>query len=122
VALVAVLALSGVAAARAPSSRTKIVVDESILSEGSDPLVELVGHLESPKRKCLAGRTVKLSIHYVDGSIERDVDRTGASGFWAVGGHDAGTQSARFEVTRKNVGRGHHRRICKAASKSMAFA
>ena len=121
----AMLAFGAVAGAHAPSSATKIVLDHSSQQSGENTnLRDFVGHLESPRKKCLAGRTVKFVLHDGNSGTTKlvDTDRTGKDGAWAVGGNIIGADVAHFRVTRKTIGRHHRRRVCKADSTSMRFA
>ena len=121
----AMLAFGAVAGAHAPSSATKIVLDHSSQQSGENTnLRDFVGHLESPRKKCLARRTVKLVLHDGNSGTTKllDTDRTGKNGAWGVGGNIIGADVAHFRVTRKTIGRHHHRRVCKADSTSMRFA
>ena len=121
----AMLAFGAVAGANAPSSATKIVLDHSSQQSGENTnLRDFVGHLESPRKKCLARRTVKLVLHDGNSGTTKllDTDRTGKNGAWGVGGNIIGADVAHFRVTRKTIGRHDHRRVCKADSTSMRFA
>ena len=121
----AMLAFGAVAGAHAPSSATKIVLDHSSQQSGENTnLRDFVGHLESPRKKCLARRTVKLVLHDGNSGTTKllDTDRTGKNGAWGVGGNIIGADVAHFRVTRKTIGRHDHRRVCKADSTSMRFA
>ena len=121
----AMLAFGAVAGAHAPSSATKIVLDHASQQSGENTnLRDFVGHLESPRKKCLARRTVKLVLHDGNSGTTKllDTDRTGKNGAWGVGGNIIGADVAHFRVTRKTIGRHDHRRVCKADSTSMRFA
>jgi hypothetical protein len=109
----------GVGGAQARSVSTAIVVDDSTAS--GTPLT-VWGHLDSPSKKCLSGRTVKLFEDFANGSSKLvGRDRSSRNGVWvtqgdltklAVGEH--------VHVTSKRVGRRHHRRTCAGASESFS--
>jgi hypothetical protein len=123
--LCGVLALGGVAVAKVPSSPTKVVFDQQTPQTGEDVNVrDFIGHLESPNKQCLAGRTVKAFLHNGNNGTTKlfDTDRTGPKGIWGVGGNIVGADSLRFRVIRKRIGDRHHRRICKADSTVIHFA
>ncbi len=125
IALVAGVTLaSGAVAARAPSSTTRIVLDHSSRQSGSGTnAYDFVGHLESRRRACVPGRTVRVVLHSGNtGALKvLDRDRTGKDGAWAVGGNIVGADVAHFRVKRKAIGGRKHRRICKADSTSIRF-
>jgi hypothetical protein len=119
------LALGGIAMAKVPSSPTKVVFDHESPQTGEDVNVrDFIGHLESPRKQCLAGRTVKAFLHNGNNGTTKlfDTDRTGPRGVWGVGGNVVGADSLRFRVIRKRIGDRHHRRICKADSTVIHFA
>jgi hypothetical protein len=121
----ALLAFGGIVGAKVPSSPTKVVFDQESpqTGEGVNDR-DLIGHLESPRKQCLVGRTVKAFLHNNNTGTTKliDVDRTGRNGLWGVGGNIEGAAFARFTVTRKQIGHRHHRRICKADSTVIHFA
>jgi hypothetical protein len=109
----------GVGGAQGRSVSTAIVVDDSTAT--GTPLT-VWGHLDSPRKKCLSGRTVKLFEDFANGSSKLvGRDRSSRNGVWvtqgdltklAVGEH--------VRVTSKRVGRPRHRRTCAGGSESFS--
>jgi hypothetical protein len=104
----------GVAAAKSTSFSTKVVVDGS---SGTANAATVIGHLESPKKQCLSGRTVMLYEELSNGSSKLvGTDHSSERGIWAAKGDLADAQDERAKVVRKTIGRRHHRQVCKAAA------
>lgn len=121
----AFVAFGAVAAARTASSPTKVVLDQfTETGSGPDAQGHFVGHLESPKQKCVRGRTVKLFMRNGnDGTITlADTDQTGRHGGWTLDGGLFTIDRAQVKVTRERIGSGDNRRICKAGTVSKFFA
>ena len=121
----AFVAFGAVAAARTASSPTKVVLDEfTSTGTGADQEGHFVGHLESQKQACVRGRTVKLFLRNGNnGDITlADTDQTGRRGRWVLDGNLFTIDRAQVKVTRKRVGSGDNRRICKAGTFSKFFA
>lgn len=124
-AVFAFLAFGAVAAASTASSPTKVVLDRlTTTGTGPDQEGHFVGHLESPKEKCLRGRTVKLLLRNGNnGDVKlADTDTTGKRGHWVLDGNLFTIDRAQMKVTRKVIGSGDNRRICKPGSFSQFFA
>ena len=109
----ALLALGGVASAHSPSHSTTIVIDGPLGPPNNETIV---GHLTSQKRACIAGRTVKLYTPVGSSNRLVDTDTSSKNGSWS--GRGAFANGAFLRVTRKTIGRRHHRQTCKAASAS----
>src|SRR3954469_15507807 len=123
-AVLALLALGAVAVAATPSSPTKVVLDQfTQTGSGETEHGHFVGHLESPKQKCVRGRTVKLFMRNGnDGTITlADTDQTGRHGGWTLDGGLFTIDRAQVKVTRERIGSGDNRRICKAGTVSKFF-
>jgi hypothetical protein len=121
----AFVAFSAVAAARVPSSPTKVILDQfTETGSGPDAQGHFVGHLESPKQGCVRDRTVKLFMRDGnDGSITlADTDKTGRHGGWVLDGGLFTIDRAQVRATRKVIGSGDNRRICKAGTFNKFFA
>ena len=82
----------------------------------SDPsVIFFAGNVHSPKRACVANRTVKEIAVTGDQRVLIDTDRTSDNGAWATGGRIEGNPDELIaQVTRKRIGR-HHQNVCKAA-------
>jgi hypothetical protein len=111
-----VLVGTGSALARTTSYPSSISVLVPVYDEGGGTF-DLAGHVSSPHRGCVAGRTVKLYVLHQDGSRTlADTDRTSTRGIWGaemtLGPQDVG----KVFVIRKNIGTRRHPRICKTAS------
>lgn len=121
----AFLTFSSIAIASTPSSPTKVVLD-SLTTTGSGPTEEghFVGHLKSPNHKCLRHRTVKLFLRNGNNDEVKlaDTDRTGKRGHWVLDGNLFTIDRAQVKVTRKRIGSGDNRRICKADTFTQFFA
>ena len=91
-------------------------------NDGPGPPVSFIGHLTSPKAKCLPGRTVKMLTHYPNGTTKvLDTDVTSKNGFWGLRGDFTGADQGHIKVTRRTIRIHHHRRIC-AADKITIFS
>jgi hypothetical protein len=124
-AVLAFLALATVAVARTASSPTKVVVDEfTQTGSGETSKGHWAGHLKSPRKGCLRGRTVKLFLR--NGNNDKvklaDTDQTGRNGHWALEGNLFTIDRAQVKVTRKRIGSGGNRRICKPDTFTKFFA
>lgn len=116
----AVLVLGGgVGVAQADLFVTTISIDDSTASIP----ITIWGHLGSPSKKCLAGRTVKVIQEFGDGSSHLlGRDRTSRNGVWAVRGTPSKLAvGERVTVAKKKVGRRHHRQTCLRASEPFGF-
>jgi hypothetical protein len=123
--VLASLSFSAVAAARTASSPTRVVLDRlTTTGEGPEQEGHFAGHLESPNEKCLRGRTLKLFLRNGNnGDVKlADTDTTGKRGHWVLDGNLFTIDRAQVKVTRKRIGSGDHRRICKPDSVSRFFA
>ena len=77
----------------------------------------LSGLVESPKDRCVPGRTVELIVERPSGDrIVMDSTRSSRKGAYGLRGEFNGDDEARVKVTRRNVGRRGHRHICKAVT------
>jgi hypothetical protein len=124
-AVLAFLALAAFAVARTPSSPTKVVVDEfTQTGSGATSQGHWVGHLKSPRKGCLRRRTVKLFLRNGNNDEIKlaDTDRTGRRGHWALDGDLFTIDRAQIRVTRKSIGSGDNRRICKPDTFTQFFA
>jgi hypothetical protein len=121
---VVALMLSVDAAARTPTFPTTII-QRANWSDQADQMF-FAGYVDSPKRACIPGRTVKVVIDYTDGSSQvLDTDLSSGHGAWSAGGtFDSNVTIAggTAKVLRKRIGRRHHHRICKADSTPLNFA
>jgi hypothetical protein len=119
------LALGAVAVASIPSSPTKVVLDQ-FTQTGEGPTLhgKFVGHLESPKEKCVRGRTIKLFLRNGNNGKTKlaDTDHTGKRGGWTVEGDLFTIDRAQIKATRKVIGSGDNRRVCKADKLTRFFA
>ena len=80
------------------------------------------GHLESAKRRCIRGRTVKLQFKSGDNTRVVDVDRSSLNGAWAVRAHSSSAPDHEFvAVASKRFGRPHHRKVCRPAREEILF-
>jgi hypothetical protein len=121
----AFVAFGALAAARTASSPTKVVLDQfTETGSGPDAQGHFVGHLESPKQKCVQGRTVKLFMRDGNnGEIKLvDTDQTGRRGGWTLDGGLFTIDRAQVKVTRERIGSGDNRRICQAGKFTKFFA
>ena len=115
-ALLSLLAI-GVGAARA-GVPTGIAADDSGTLSDDPGQTYFVGHLTSPKAKCVADRKVKILYGYNGSPDPRLVDTDHSSKEGAFAG-DGPTQHAgnglvfiRVRVLEKNIGTRHHPNIC----------
>ncbi len=109
------------AVAHRTSFNSEIALDD-IDTPGDDIVVE--GRVRSPNDRCKPNRLVTLFAGENSGTPDnpRDdeltfvgADRTGPRGFFRiVGEFPAGTDYFVLHVTRKNIGQGDHRHICRA--------
>lgn len=124
-AVLAFFAIGALAVARTASSPTKVVVDE-FTQTGEGPTLHghWVGHLRSPRKRCLRGRTVKLFLRNGnnDKTTLADTDRTGRRGRWTLDGDLFTIDRAQIKVTRKSIGSGDNRRICQRDTFTQFFA
>lgn len=113
--VLACLTFTAIAMGSTPSSPTKLVLD-SFTQTGEGPTLQgdFIGHLKSPKDKCLRGRTVKLILRNgnTGESSLADTDKTGRSGHWHLDGDLFMIDRAKMKVTRKVVGSGDNKRVC----------
>lgn len=124
-ALLAFLVLAAVAVARTPSTPTKVVVDDfTQTGTGETSQGHWVGHLKSPRKGCLRGRTVKLFLRNGNNDETKlaDTDRTGRRGHWTLDGNLFTIDRAQIKVTRKSIGSGDNRRICEPDTFTQFFA
>ena len=124
-AVLAFFALAAFAMARTASSPTKVVVDQ-FTTTGSAETQEghWVGHLKSPRKACLRGRTVKLFLRNGNNDEIKlaDTDRTGRRGHWTLDGNLFTIDRAQIKVRRKRIGTGDNRRICQPDTFTQFFA
>jgi hypothetical protein len=115
IALCAIAALSGTAAAQAHTVR--IPTDIQLVGQVEGPAGNLgvYGFLATTK-KCRAGRKVKLVFHYVTGNRVVDVDRTSRSGNLGLSGNPTGADGARVVAVKRRFGPRGHRHVCKGDS------
>jgi hypothetical protein len=116
----AVLVLGlGVGVAQGDSFVTTITVDDSTATTP----ITVWGHLGSPSKKCLAGRTVKVFEDFNDGSPKLvGSDRSSQNGVWVAHGDISKLAvGAHVTVARKRVGRPHHRQTCLHGFEPIAF-
>jgi hypothetical protein len=123
--VLAFFSLGALAAARTASTPTKIVVDEFTQTGSAETSQgHWVGHLRSPRHACIRGRTVKLFLR--NGNNDEvtlaDKDRTGRRGHWTLDGNLFTIDRAQIKVTRKRIGSGDNRRICKPDTFTQFFA
>ncbi len=122
IAVLAALAVlgTGVGFAQERSLSTSIVVDDSTAT--ASPLT-VWGHVDSPSRRCLAGRTVKLFEDLADGSSKLlGRDRSSRNGVWATKGDlKPGSLGAHVRVAAKRIGGRHRRSTCAGASQAFRF-
>jgi hypothetical protein len=124
-AVFALLAFGAVAAAHTASSPTKVVVDEfTQTGSGETSQGHWVGHLKSPRKGCLRGRTVKLLLRNGNNDKTKlaDTDHTGRRGRWTLDGDLFTIDRAQIKVTRKSIGSGDNRRICTRDTFTQFFA
>lgn len=101
------------------AARETFPTDVSVIGvlPGDGGFVFIAGIIESPKAKCLGGRTVKAIAKFANGSkVLVDVDQTSAAGAWAVIGNFGGADQAKIKVTKSKIGRRGHRKTCNAGS------
>jgi len=123
--VLAFFVFAGLAAARTASSPTKVVVDEfTQTGSGETTHGHWVGHLKSPRKGCLRGRTVKLFLRNGNNKTVKlaDTDRTGRNGHWTLDGNLFTIDRAQIKVTRKSIGSGDSRRICQPDTFTQFFA
>jgi len=124
-AVLAFFAIGALAVARTASTPTKVVVDDfTQTGSGETSVGHWVGHLKSPRKACLRGRTVKLFLR--NGNNDKiklaDTDRTGRRGHWTLDGNLFTIDRAQIKVTRKAIGSGDNRRICGRDTFTQFFA
>jgi hypothetical protein len=112
----ALLALPPAADAGTPIPATLTIDDSTVVG----PLFEFVGHLTTPNRKCLGGRTVKLFNEFGSSRTLIDTDVTSSNGVFAGSGDPTGATGLQMTVTRKSFGPRKHRRTCASATFSVA--
>ena len=117
VAVIAVFAALGASAsANTIKYPTTIEQGTSWVPTSDFQVIFFAGNVRSPKRACVANRTVKEIAVTGDQRVLIDTDRTSDKGAWATGGRIEGNPDQLIaQVTRKRIGR-HHQNVCKAAS------
>ena len=100
----AVLVLGlGVALAHAASARTNLNVLGYVLnSDDSDDV--FTGNLNSPNRRCLPNRRVRMYKETGSGFKLVDTDRSSRHGAWATRGNLHGQPDLKFTVARRTYG------------------
>ena len=123
VAAAGVMAL-GAQSAAASTTRYPTTIEQgtSWFPTSDFQVIFFAGNVHSPKRACVANRTVKEIAVTGDQRVLIDTDRTSDNGAWATGGRIEGNPDELIaQVTRKRIGR-HHQNVCKAASVVLGVA
>jgi hypothetical protein len=118
--LVAASALLGLGTGAANGSiPTRVVADDSTAS--GTPLT-VWGHLDSARRDCLGGRSVRLFQDFADHTSKLvSADRSSRNGVWVAQGDISKLAiGLHVRVREKVLGRGRHRHTCGATSRSLA--
>ena len=105
---------AGVAAAAGSAPTTLTLVDFAD-SNGNASSDYIIGTVDSPKRKCISGRSVSL-VRLSNGHV-MDRTRTSRNGYFAVGGvEEINSIEGEVRVARKVLGHGDNRFVCKATA------